>query len=320
MEVFLSNRVLIYIFSESVLFVLFIIAVIGSISIIKGWDFNSSTSKQYALEKRAYLIILIIIFSLVFKIALMPYFAYTIDSLKALVPGAMCATGVLESGDFGKELLFLKLVILFFIGIWLIINHKDLQATNYPYLKAKFWFFIFIFLLLGFEFVLDIVYFSTINIQKSAKCCSAIFGVLGDDTLPFGLNIYMLLTLFYLLFILNLVLSFQKRYLLLAISSFAFLYISYQTIIHFFGTYIYQLPTHRCPFCMLQTEYFYIGYLLWATLFLGVFFGISNLILKILIKKEILNLYRYSQVFNTIFVILCSLYPLIYFIKNGVFL
>ncbi len=320
MEVFLSSRVLIYTFSESVIFILSLIAFIGAVSILKNWDFNSSSSKQYALEKRAYLIVLIIMFSLIFKIALLPYFAYTIDSLKALVPGAMCATGVLGSGDFGNELLFLKLVILFLIGIWLIINRKDMQAVNYPHLKAKFWFFIFIFLLLGIEFVLEFVYFTTINIQKTAKCCSAIFGVSGDSALPLGLSLPMLLILFYLLFILNIILSSQKKPLLLSISNFAFLYISYQTIIHFFGTYIYQLPTHRCPFCMLQTEYFYIGYLLWAMLFLGVFFGISNLILKILIKKEILSLYRYSQLFNTIFVILCSLYPLVYFIKNGVFL
>ncbi len=320
MEVFLSDKVLIYTFSQSIIFILSIIAFIGAVSILKSWDFNSSSSKQYTLEKRAYLIVLIIIFSLIFKIALLPYFAYTIDSLKALVPGAMCATGVLGSGDFGNELLFLKLMILFFIGIWLIINHKDLQEVNYPYLKAKFWFFILIFLLLSIEFVLEFAYFTSINIQKTAKCCSVVFGVSGDSVLPLGLSISMLLILFYLLFILNIILSSQKKPLLLSISSFAFLYMSYQTVIHFFGTYIYQLPTHRCPFCMLQTEYFYIGYLLWAMLFLGVFFGISNLILKILIKKEILSLYRYSQFFNTIFVILCSLYPLVYFIRNGVFL
>lgn len=320
MEVFLSKEVLIFIFSEGVLFLLAIIALIGTFTILKSWDFNSNSAKQYALEKRAYLVVLIIIFTLIFKIILMPYFAYTIDCLSTLVPGAMCATGVLGSGEGGNWLLFLKIIILFMIGIWLIINKKDIQAPNYPYLKAKFWFFVLIFVLLTVEFILDIIYFSTISIQETARCCSVVFGLSGDNNLPFGVSITMLLVIFYLLYILNLILSYQKNTLLLSIFSLVFLYFGYQSVVHFFGTYIYQLPTHKCPFCMLQHEYFYIGYLLWAALFLGVFFGISNFVLKIFIKKEVPILYRYSQLFNTIFVILCTLYPIVYYIKNGVWL
>ncbi len=320
MQIFLSNSVFIYIFSEGVLLILNSIALIGAISILKDWDFNATSTKQYTLEKRAYLIVLIILFSLIFKILLMPYFAYTIDSLSVLVPGAMCATGVLGAGDFGNVLLFLKIIILFFIGIWLIINQKDFQAKDYPYLKVKFWFFTLIFVLIGVEFTLDIVYFSTIGIENLAQCCSVVFGSAGDNRLSFGLSITTLLVLFYLLYILNTILSFGKNSLLLSISNLVFLYIAYQSVVHFFGIYIYELPAHKCPFCMLQKEYFYIGYLLWGTLFLGVFFGVSNLVLKLLIHTEVESLYRYSRLFNTIFVILCTLYPLVYYIKNGVFL
>ncbi len=320
MELFLSNQVLIYLFSETLLYVLALIAFIGAIGILKDWDFSTTSVKQYQLEKKAYLIILIIIFSLIFKILLVPYFAYTIDKLSTIVPGAMCAAGVIGANDYGNPLLLIKISILFLIGIWMIVNHEDLKAINYPFFKEKFWFFVLIFILLSVEFYLDITYFLNISLEQPVSCCSVIFGISGSNELPFGLSITLLLTLFYLLYILNIVLSLQKNTYLLFTSSILFLYISYSSVNHFFGTYIYELPTHKCPFCMLQSEYYFIGYFLWTLLFLGVFFGVSNFILKILLKYELESAYRYSRIFNTLFVILCTAYPIIYYIRNGVWL
>lgn len=320
MELFLSAQVLIYLFSQTLLFLLGIIAFIGGVGILKNWDFNAASTKQYALEKKAYLIVLIILFSLIFKILLVPYFAYTIDKLSSIVPGAMCAAGVIGANDYGNPLLMIKIALLFLIGIWMIVNHEDLKAPNYPFFREKFWFFIVIFVLMCVEYYFDIAYFSHISLEQPVSCCSVIFGLSGENELPFGLNVMKLLVLFYLLYMLNMILSMQKNAFLLFISNIAFLYFAYIGINHFFGTYIYQLPTHKCPFCMLQGEYYFVGYLLWTLLFLGVFFGISNFILKIILGYEIEALYRNSRIFNTLFVILCSAYPLIYYIKNGVWL
>jgi hypothetical protein len=41
------------------------------------------------------------------------------------------------------------------------------------------------------------------------------------------------------------------------------------SIISFICLYIYELPTHHCPFCILQKEYGYVGYVLYITLFGG---------------------------------------------------
>jgi len=319
-ELFLSNQVLIFLFSETLLFLLSVIAFIGSIKILKDWDFNSTSIKQYKLEKSAYLIVLIILFTLIFKILLMPYFTYTIDKLSNIVPGAMCAAGVIGANEYGNPLLLVKIALLFLVGIWMIVNKEDIKEPNYPYFREKFWFFVVIFIFVCIEFFLDISYFLNISLEKPVSCCSVIFGLSGDNKLPFGLDITLLLVIFYLLYMLNIMLSLQKNYILLALSSMLFLYIAYSSVNHFFGTYIYELPTHICPFCMLQKDYYFVGYILWTLLFLGVFFGVSNAILKILIKKEIDSLYRYSRIFNTLFVILCSAYPIVYYIKNGVWL
>jgi hypothetical protein len=40
-------------------------------------------------------------------------------------------------------------------------------------------------------------------------------------------------------------------------------------MISFICLYIYELPTHHCPFCILQKEYGYVGYVLYIALFGG---------------------------------------------------
>lgn len=319
-EILLQNEVFITLFSETLLLILNIIAFIGSVKILKNWDFHATTPAQYKLEKLSYLIVLIITVSLLFNILLLPYFAYTIESLSAIVPGAMCGAGVIGANDFGNPLLLLKILILFFVGIWLIINHEDLKAKNYPYTRKKFWFFTVIFIMIVSSYTLEIAYFTNISLEKPVSCCSVIFGLSGENSLPFGLNIEMILAIFYLLALLNILFIWQKQSYALALSSLGFLFVAYYAVTHFFGTYIYQLPTHICPFCMLQGEYFYIGYLLWGLLFITVFLGIANAVLKVIIGKELVKFYRYALFTLLTFIMITGGYVMVYVLRNGVWL
>ena len=52
-----------------------------------------------------------------------------------------------------------------------------------------------------------------------------------------------------------------------AILSMATFLISIASILSFISPYFYELPTHHCPFCILQQEYGYVGYPLYAALF-----------------------------------------------------
>ena len=320
-EILLSNEIIIYLFTQIVLFVLLFIAFYFSVFIIKNWDYNKTTSYQYKLEKKSYLIILIIFFTLIVKIFLMPYFSYSIDNLSHIIPGAMCAAGVIKANNYGEILLGLKLLILFFIGIWLIINSLDLKEKTYPYTKQKFAFYIFIFILIILETTLDILYLSNISTKEPVMCCSVIFGsnAVGNK-IPFDLSIPMLVGLFYLLYLLSIFTNIQKQKFINFIINTFFLYISYYAMTYFFSTYIYQLPTHQCPFCMLQKEYFFIGYFIWTSLFLGTFFGIASFVVPIFIKKDLDYSFKYSILFNSIFVCLCTFYLVKYYLINGVFL
>ena len=320
-EILLSNEIIIYLFTQIVLFILLFIAFYFSISIIKNWDFNKTTSFQYKLEKKSYLVILIIFFTLIIKIFLMPYFTYSLDNLSHIIPGAMCAAGVVKANNYGEILLTLKLLILFFIGIWLIINSLDLKEKTYPYTKQKFAFYIFIFILIILETTLDILYLSNISTKEPVMCCSVIFGSNSvGDKIPFNLSIPILVGLFYLTFVLTIFSNIQKQKFINFIINIFFLYISYYAVTYFFSTYIYQLPTHQCPFCMLQKEYSFVGYFIWSTLFLGTFFGMASFVIPIFIKKDLSYSFKYSNLFNLIFVCLCSFYLIKYYFINGVFL
>ena len=142
-SILLSNEIVIYLFVQIVLFVLLFIAFYFSVSIIKNWDYEKTSTKQYKLEKTSYLVILIISFTLIVKIFLFPYFAYSLDNLSNIVPGAMCAAGIVGANEFGQINLALKILILFFIGVWLIINTLDLKAKTYPFTKKKYLFYTF---------------------------------------------------------------------------------------------------------------------------------------------------------------------------------
>ncbi|MDD3007705.1 MAG: hypothetical protein AB7U51_07700 [Arcobacter sp.] len=320
-SILLSNEIIIFLFVQIILFILLSIAFYFSLSIIKNWDFNKTTNKQYKLEKTSYLVILIISFTLIVKIVLFPYFAYSLDNLSNIVPGAMCAAGIVGANEFGQINLTLKILILFFIGVWLIINSLDLKEKTYPFTKKKYFLYIFIFILSIVELFLDFSFLENISTKEPVMCCSVIFGVNNTGSkIPFDLSISNLLIVFYLLYILTTILSLQKSSFLNLIINFMFLYIGYYAVTYFFSTYIYQLPTHQCPFCMLQKEYYFVGYFIWGTLFLGTFFGISSFILKTFINKDLAYTYKYSLIFNTLFVFLCSFYVIRYYLVNGVFL
>jgi hypothetical protein len=91
-------------------------------------------------------------------------------------------------------------------------------------------------------------------------------------------------------------------------------------VISFISLYFYQLPTHHCPFCLLQKEYYYIGYPLYLSLFgagiAGIGLGVVNRFrnissLKNIIPLAVKRLCFASVVGYAVFAII-STYPIIF--------
>ena len=320
-EILLNNQVIVYLLSESILFGLLFIAFVITVGILVKWDFGSYSEQQFRLERRAYLVMTILLFVFTVKFLLLVYFVFAIDSLSLLVPGAMCAAGVISANDYGMLLLFLKLVILFFLLLWMSLNSYDLLAKNYPLFRIKSWLFIAIFLVITIETGVDFAYFSHIDTLEPVNCCSTLYGQLeGANPLPFGLNTATLLILFYLLYAAVVGAALSNQRILFVAAVLLFVFFKDYSVVYFFATYIYELPTHNCPFCMLQKEYYYVGYLVWGTLFAGTYLGLISSVMEIGLKVERGRERSVALILLSIFVLLCTGYVAFYYLRNGVLL
>ena len=99
-----------------------------------------------------------------------------------------------------------------------------------------------------------------------------------------------------------------------------FLFIAYYAITYFFGLYVYEQPNHKCPYCMLKGEYFYIGYLIWGSLFLGIFYGIAAFLVELITKNPYEHLLKFSSFWLAVNALVCSLFVAKYYLLRGVLL
>lgn len=317
MSIFLSHEVVVFLLIEVILLILMSIAQGNIFLILRSWNFEASTTLQYHLEKKNYLINTILYFTVAVKIILFLFFVQSLNSLSGVVPGAMCSAGVVGSNGYGNPLLLLKLVLIFGFGLWLIINSLDLKEINFPFLKRKYWLFTVLFFATMGEFFLEIFYFSHIPLNVPVFCCSVVFQA---PKLPFGYTQPFLVALFYLFFGTIVALNLLKHTMASFICNGLFLFVAYYAITYFFGLYIYEMPNHQCPYCMLQKEYYYVGYLIWGTLFLGIFFGMMPFLTQRLTHASYYHFFKFSTLLLSITVLICSAYVMKYYVATGVFL
>jgi hypothetical protein len=317
----LSPEVLTILIVNGVFFLLASVAFFLSIKISLYWDINATTKRQYQLERESFLVSTIIKYIFIIKIPLFLFFIFTLDKISNLIVGAMCGVGVVNATEYGVYLLIIKILNIYIFGLWLTIYYLNIKHQHLPYTKIKFELFILSYILFIVELILMWSMFSSIDTEKMVSCCGTLFSSNSASTIGNIIRIKPSISLsaFYGTAILMLIFyKFRVKYLFAIINLF-FLIVSLSTLISFFGTYIYQLPTHHCPFCFLQSDYNYIGYLIYTLLFLGSFYGIRSGIIEIL-NEDTTNSYRYSLLFNLLYLLVVTSYPIIYFIKNGVWL
>jgi len=320
-SVLLIPEVIILFIEDFLLLVFNTIAVVIAYRIQKDFNINNTSSKQYSLEKQTYLASYIIKFSLYLKIASILFFVFTLDKLSTIIPGAMCAVGVTASSDYGIYLLLFKILNIYLFGFWLLLNKNDMNDESYPYTIIKFKYFLFVYVFFLFEMTLQYLYFFDINPQELVSCCGTVFyeattSVVGQLTnIPNEIS----LPIFYIVFLLLIITTIKKYVLLNGILNLLFLVIGIITLISFFGTYVYELPTHRCPFCLLQSDYYYAGYAFYTFIILGTFFGIANAFIKTTVGLS-LNYCKFSLLFNSMYILAVTIYPIRFYIINGVWL
>lgn len=270
------------IIGSGIVLLLILSAAVLGIRIIRRWDIKSSSEEQLSLERKTYLASTLVRYALLFEILSILLFIYTADDIHTLLTGAMCATGSLNANSFGFPTLYAKIAAFFVSASWIAINYLDNKAEDYPLTKIKYR------LLIGFvpvvltESFLQLKYFLNINPNVITSCCGVMFSEKGEGigsslaslpVLPSKIIFYSLLAILVVNGIA--VVKTQKKLFtyLFSASCFSFFITSILSIVAFISLYFYQLPTHHCPFDILQKEYHYVGYPLYVSLFSGSFFG-----------------------------------------------
>ena len=244
----------------NIIFIIFsLIALIISVKIFLKWDINSTTQTQYNLEKSSFLGATIIKYIFILKIPLFIFFIFTLDEISNILTGAMCGAGVIDATRSGIYLLILKIINLYIFALWISIHYKDIQNENLPFTKYKFGIFIAIFWLLIGEIFLEVLFFSSLDVDKLVSCCGSLYSSSNTSYLSniFNVSNSIIVTIFYSNFIVMIALVKYKYPFI--ISNIIFIITAILSLIIFFSTYIYELPSHHCPFCILQKDYYYIG-------------------------------------------------------------
>jgi hypothetical protein len=252
------------------------------VKILRRWDIGSSSEEQLALERKTYLVSTLLRYGLAFEIVSTFLFIYTADDLHNLLVGAMCATGSLNANSFGFPALYAKIAIFFLSAAWIAMDSLDSRAEDYPLTKKKYRLLLFIVPLVLAGYVLQILYFRSIDPNVITSCCGVLFSEGGTNigsslaSLPVRQTEVLYFGSFVMVVAsgLAVIISGRRPFIMLfAGLSAVFFIISIASIISFVSLYFYRVPTHHCPFDMLQSEYYYSGYPLYFSLFAGSFFG-----------------------------------------------
>jgi hypothetical protein len=260
-------------------------AAFHGVKILKHWDLTSGSELQLNLERQTYLVSTIMSYAFGFQLFSLFLFIFTADTLAGLFTGAMCAAGTLNVNGFGYPALLFKIINFILGGVWLIVNYADNRAIDYPLIKKKYAFLLVMTPFILAEMVFQGAYFLKLDAHVITSCCGSLFSPEGE-----GIGTFFVSTLptvpmkivFYMAVILTVISGFlfhrhgrpSMGYLFASMSITTFI-VSMFALISFISLYFYQLPTHHCPFCILQKEYYYVGYLLYITLLGGVVCGAS---------------------------------------------
>jgi hypothetical protein len=249
--------------------------------ILRRWDLRSGSELQLSLERKTYLISTLVTYLFAAELLSLFLYIFTADRIHGFFVGAMCAAGTLKANRFGYPTLLIKGFNGFLAGLWLVLNWADNKGYDYPVIRTKYIWLLAAAPFILVETVLQANFFLRLRPDIVTSCCGSLFsldgGSLASDlaSLPLApMKFIFFLSLFLCLALGLLFYRTGRGGALFAASSGLIVIITILAIISFVSVYVYELPTHHCPFCILQAGYNSIGYPLYIALFGG---GITGL-------------------------------------------
>lgn len=258
-----------------------------AVAILRHWDIRSGSERQLELERRTYLISTIVAYVCAFEVAALFLFLHAADDLAPLFAGAMCAAGTLFVNPFGYPALALQTAGAVLSGTWLVVNHADSRGSDYPFVREKHGLLLAVAAVALAGTAAQAAYFAGLKADVITSCCGSLFGgaAAGIPADLAALPVFPMQVAFYavtasiLLFGAFCLRGAPLGALVGALGAIASLVFA-AALISFISPYIYELPTHHCPFCILQKEYHFVGYLMHGSLLAGLIASLGLLWLR----------------------------------------
>ena len=249
---------------------------------VRRWDIASGSELQLRMERRTYLLSTLLAFVFATQLVSLLLFIFNADKMAVMFVGAMCAVGTLNINAWGFPALLAQIAAFFMAAVWLVLNHVDTRAYDYPLVRVKYILLMGILPFIVLSFVLQLAYFLNLKADVITSCCGSLF---SGDAGTFAGDVSALpprpaLLLFYgALMLAVAAAAFHMRklraaYAVAASSALAFV-AALAGILSFVSLYVYEHPHHHCPFCLLKPEYDYQGYWLYLPLFAATAAGLS---------------------------------------------
>ncbi len=253
-----------------------------ALHLLRHWNPDSGSERQIALERRTYLVSTLVGLSLLMSLPTLALFVHNADAMAPFFTGAMCAVGSLKVNAWGMPALLTMLAGFFLAAAWLVLNHLDSRGWDTPLIRGKYRLLLVLAPLAVTQAGLLWLYYLNLNPEVITSCCGSLFGPAASGVAAemAALPVVMAMPLFFVGWLLTLVVGatflargrFGRLFGLLSALHFP---LALAAIVAFIAPYIYEQPNHHCPFCLLQAEHGYAGWVLYLPLFLGTAAGIG---------------------------------------------
>ncbi|OGQ96385.1 MAG: hypothetical protein A2521_09205 [Deltaproteobacteria bacterium RIFOXYD12_FULL_57_12] len=306
-----------------------------AVRVLRHWNPASDDNHQIRLENEIWLASTLVKYTLGFQILSLILFVLAADQFCQVIVGAMCATGALLANGFGMPALGVKLAGVFFYGFWIVLHQLDISAETYPLVRAKYIYLLILLPLLVADLALQTFYIDGLKPDIITSCCAVVFGetkATGQNLIS-GISKGPLLLLYYgtitLLLAAGITLNRHWRRAAAYVNAGLWLFffgLALVVITTVLSSYIYAMPFHRCPFCILKPEYHAIGFAIYGTLIAGTFCGIAAAAVEpFRCKPELtVDIARFQKLSNRValfmlvsFTALSSYHALRYLITGG---
>lgn len=254
-----------------------------ALQLLRQWNPHAASETQIALERRTYLVSTLVGLSLLLGLPMLALFVHTADAMAPFFTGAMCAVGSLKANAWGMPALYALLAGFFVAAAWRVLNRLDLLGWDTPLIRSKYKLLLLLAPLAVAQAVLLWRYFLELDPAVITSCCGSLFGPAASGVAAdfASLPVAWAQTGYVVILAASLAAgSFAaagRRWAgaWFGLTSTAHFLAALVAVVAFIAPYVYEEPNHHCPFCLLQAEHGYAGWVLYPPLFFGTAAGIG---------------------------------------------